>query len=105
MSFNICYIGDKKMKSQNKKQILKLIQKVNQSKKRIQRGLYPLEIKDDGWRIVLPKSLEKYTFIPAGKKLLEIAVFDIDFQGGYYWIPYAEPPSHITTPAIRLMNL
>ena len=98
-------IGDKKMKPQNKKEIIKLIENVNKSKKRMQKGLYVLEYKDDGWRIVFPKSLEKYTFLPSGKKLMEMAIYDIDFQGGYYWIPYQLPPNNVTTPAIRLMNL
>ncbi len=93
------------MNIQDKKQILKLIQKINQSKKRIQRNMYPIEYNDDGWRIIFPKSLEKYTFIPSGRKLLEMSIYDIDFNGGYYWVPYKEPPKGVVTPALRLMNL
>jgi len=88
-----------------KEEIIKLIQKVNESRRRIQRNMYPLEYIDDEWRIVLPKSLEQYTFIPAGKKLLEEAVYDIDGQGGYYWIQYSDVPSHVTTPALKLRSL
>ena len=88
-----------------KEEIIKLIQKVNQSKKREKKGLYPLEYIDDEWRIVLPKSLEQYTFIPSGRKLMELAVFDLDFQGGYYWIPISNPPNGVVTPALRLMRL
>ena len=69
------------------------------------RDRYPLEYIDDEWRIVLPKSLEQYTFIPAGEKLLEKAEYDIDGQGGYYWIQYSKPPKGVTTPSIRLKYL
>ena len=93
------------MKNMSKKQILKLVEKVNQSKKRVKKGLYPLEPIDDEWRLVFPKSLEQYTFIPSGKKLMELAVFDLDFQGGYYWIPISNPPKDVVTPALRLMRL
>ncbi len=75
------------------------------SKKRIKQGLLPLTYKNDGWRIVLPKSLEFYDFLPAGRKLLELSVYDNDMNGGYYWIPVSDPPKGIMTPAMRLMQL
>ncbi len=62
------------------------------SKKRIKQGLLPLTYKNDGWRIVLPNSLEFYDFLPAGRKLLELSVYDNDMNGGYYWIPVSDPP-------------
>ena len=88
-----------------KEQIVKLVQKVNESKKRIKLGLFPLEFKDDGWRLVFGKGLEKYDFVSAGKKLLQMAEYDQDFQGGYYWIQYDSVPNNVTTPAIRLRYL
>ena len=97
--------GEKKMSYPKKEEIMKLIQKVNESRRRIQRNMYQLEYIDDGWRIVLPKSLEQYTFIPSGKKLMELAFFDLDFQGGYYWIPISNPPNGVITPALRMMRL
>jgi hypothetical protein len=87
-----------------KEEIIKLIQKVNESKKREKKGLFPLEFSDDGWRIVFPKVLENYDFISAGKKLLEMSVYDIDFEGGYYWIPISNPPNNVTTPALKLRS-
>ena len=88
-----------------KEEIIKLIRKVNQSKKRVKKGLYPLEYIDDEWRIVLPKSLEFYDFCQAGRKLLEMAEYDLDMKGGYYWIQYSELPKGVTTPSIRLKYL
>jgi len=85
--------------------IIKLIERVNQSKRRIGKGLLPLSYEDDGWRVVLPKSLEFYDFLPAGRKLLSLSIYDYDMKGGYYWIPYASPPREVTTPAMRLMQL
>ena len=54
---------------------MKLIERVNMSKKRVKKGLFPLTYKNDGWRIVFPKSLEFYDFLPAGRKLLELSVY------------------------------
>jgi len=88
----------------NRKQILKLVEKVNKSKMRIKRNLYPLEFSDDGWRIILPSNLDQYIFIKAGRKLLENAIFDIDFYGAYYWLAYADIPKGIVTPAIRFLD-
>jgi hypothetical protein len=85
--------------------IIKLIRAVNGSKRRVREGLLPLTYKDDGWRITLPKSLEFYDFLPAGRKLLEMAIYDYDMGGEYYWIPYASPPREVTTPSMRLMAL
>jgi hypothetical protein len=85
--------------------IIKLIRAVNASKRRVGKGLLPLTYVDDGWRIVLPKSLEFYDFLPAGRKLMEMAIYDLDMRGEYYWIPYASPPRGVTTPAMRLMEL
>jgi hypothetical protein len=97
--------GEKRMSYPKKEEIIKLVQKVNESRRRIQRNMYPIEYNDDGWRIVFPKALEFYDFCSAGRKLLEMAMYDFDFQDGYYWIPYKEPPKNVVTPAIRLMRL
>ena len=86
----------------NKAGIIKLVHRVNQSKRRVREGLLPLTYKDDGWRVILPKSLEFYSFLPAGRKLMELAIYDQDMAGGYYWIPYASPPRGVMTPAMRL---
>ena len=88
-----------------KEEIIKLVQDVNESRRRIQRNMYPLEYIDDGWRLVFPNSLKQYRFIPSGRKLMELAIFDLDFQGGYYWIPISNPPNGVVTPALRLMRL
>ena len=84
---------------------MKLIERVNMSKKRVKKGLFPLTYKNDGWRIVFPKSLEFYDFLPAGRKLLELSVYDYDMNGGYYWVPLSDPPRGVMTPATRLMQL
>jgi len=86
-------------------EILKLVEKVNKNKKREKMGLFPLEYNDTGWRIVFGKDLELYTFCKEGEKLLAVAVYDIDFKGGYYWIQYAPVPKRFTTPAIKLRYL
>ncbi|MFP3307219.1 MAG: hypothetical protein RXN93_07785 [Thermocladium sp.] len=100
------------MNNQNKSEtgitrakIIKLIERVNQSKRRVREGLLPLSYEDDGWRIVLPKSLEFYSFLPSGRRLMELAIYDYDMGGEYYWIPYASPPREVTTPSMRLMAL
>jgi len=87
------------------KTVMKLIRSVNQSKKRIKKGLLPLTYKNDGWRLVFERYLEEYTFLPSGRKLLELSVYDHDGQGPYYWIPIAPAPKGVTTPALRLMAL
>jgi hypothetical protein len=90
-----------KMNGQIKKtEIIKLIRRVNVSKRRVREGLLPLSHKDDGWRVILPKSLEFYDFLPAGRRLMEMAIFDLDMKGEYYWIPYSSPPRGVTTPAM-----
>jgi len=97
-------MGNKKSEI-NKEGIIKLVHKVNQSKRRVGRGLLPLTFMDEGWRLVFSRSLEFYDFLPSGRKLLEMSVFDIDMNGGYYWIPYSPIPKGVVTPAIRLMAL
>ena len=87
------------------KTVIRLIERINRSKKRIKKGLLPLDYDNQGWRIVLPKSLEYYDFLPAGRKLMEISVYDYDMNGGYYWVFLSDPPIGVTTPAIRLMQL
>ena len=88
-----------------KEEILKLVEAINASTKRIKKNLYPLEFFDDGWRIVFDRQLENFDFLPSGRKLLQMAVYDLDMKGPYYWIPYSEPPKGVTTPALRLMRL
>ena len=91
--------------TQNRAGIIKLVHKVNQSKKRVRKGLLPLTFTDDGWRIILPKALEFYDFLPSGRRLMELAIYDYDMRGEYYWIPYVSPPKGVTTPSMRLMAL
>ncbi len=74
-------------KKMNRAEIIKLIRRVNESRRRVRGGLLPLNFRDDGWRIVLPKSLEFYDFLPSGRKLLEMAIYDYDMRGEYYWVP------------------
>jgi len=85
--------------------IIKLIRKVNISKRRVGKGLLPLTYEDDGWRIILPRALDFYDFLPSGRRLMEMSVYDYDMEGEYYWIPYASPPKGVTTPSLRLMAL
>jgi len=84
---------------------MKLIARVNKSKKRIRKGLLPLDFNDQGWRLIFSKSLEFYDFLPAGRKLMDMCVYDYDMKGGYYWVPLSDPPKGVTTPAMRLMQL
>ena len=90
---------------EKREKIIKLVEAINASTKRIKRNLYPLEFFDDGWRIVFGKQLEDFNFLPSGRKLLEMAVYDIDMKGPYYWIPYSDPPRGVVTPALRLKQL
>ena len=85
--------------------VLKLIERVNKSKRRVARHLPPLAYKNDGWRLVFERYLEDYAFLPSGRKLLEMSVYDYDGRGPYYWIPIAPVPKGIVTPALRLMTL
>jgi len=87
------------------KLIERLIERVNKSKRRQARHLPRLTYQNDGWRLVFERYLEDYTFLPSGAKLLEMAVYDFDGQGPYYWIPIAPAPKGIVTPALRLMDL
>ena len=89
----------------NRAEIIKLVHRINQSKRRVREGLLRLTFIDDGWRLVFPRSLEFYDFLPSGRRLMELAIYDLDGRGEYYWIPYASPPRGITTPAMRLMAL
>jgi hypothetical protein len=93
------------MKGDKKKYILRLIKNINKSKRRVKRGLYPLDYEDQGWRVVLPRSLEAYDFLPSGRKLLDMAVYDLAGNYGYYWIPLKPSPPGVITPALRLMML
>jgi len=86
----------------NKTKIIGLVHKVNASKRRVREGLLPLTFTDEGWRLVFPKALEFYGFLSSGRRLMELAVYDYDMAGGYYWIPYASPPRGVMTPAMRL---
>jgi hypothetical protein len=93
------------MNANKKTEVIKLVRRVNQSKRRARKGMLPLTYTDDGWRVVLPRALEFYDFLQSGRKLLSMAIYDLDGRGGYYWIPYSEPPKGVTTPAMRLMQL
>jgi len=94
-------MGEKK----GKNKIMREIRRINKSKRRVKKGLLPLSYMDDGWRIIFPKSLEFYDFLPAGRRLMEMSVYDLDGKGEYYWIPYSEPPRGVVTPSLRLMAL
>ena len=88
-----------------KTKIIELVKRINRNPQRIERGLPPLEFVDTGYRFVFVRYLEDFAFLPEGKTLLEMAVFDQDFEGMYYWIPYTDIPKDVTTPALRLMAL
>jgi hypothetical protein len=89
-----------------KKKIVKLINEVN-AHKLIGQVCPPLHVVDDQWRFVFGRSLayEEYQRYSAGRKLLQMAIFDRDFEGEYYWIPYDNPPAGYTSPALRLQTL
>ena len=88
-----------------KTKIIELVKRINRNPKRIEKRLPPLEYTDDGFRIIFDRYLEDFTFLEEGSTLLEMAIFDMDFGGMYYWIPYTDIPQGVTTPAIRLMSL
>ena len=89
-----------------KREVIELVRKVNSNPQRIERGLPPLECVDTGYRFVFERYLEDFAVFPEGKTLLEMAVFDQDFQGAYYWIPYSDNlPRGFTTPGLRLRSL
>ena len=88
-----------------KEKIINLVNKINASPERIRRRLYPLEYKDDGFRIVFEAYLEQFMFLPEGKLLRKKAIKDWDSRGIYYWIPYRKIPKGFTTPALRLAKL
>jgi hypothetical protein len=92
--------------SETKKRILGLVERINGNPIRIEKGMPPLEYTDTGFRIIFNKYLEDFTFLKEGSTLLEMAIFDMDFEGMYYWIPYTDDiPQGVTTPAMRLMSL
>jgi hypothetical protein len=88
-----------------KSKIIELVKRINKNPKRIEKGIPPLEYTDDGFRIIFDKYLEDFAFLEEGSALLEMAIFDMDFGGMYYWIPYTDIPQGVTTPAMRLMSL
>ena len=88
-----------------KTKIIELVKRINRNPQRIERGIPPLEFVDTGYRFVFERYLEDFAFLQEGKTLLEMAVFDQDFEGMYYWIPYTDIPKDVTTPALRLMAL
>jgi hypothetical protein len=88
-----------------KTKIIELVKRINSNPQRIEKGMPPLEYTDDGFRIIFDRYLEDFTFLEEGSTLLEMAIFDMDFEGMYYWIPYTDTPQGVTTPAIRLMSL
>jgi len=88
-----------------KTKIIELVKRINRNPKRIEKGIPPLKYTDDGFRIIFDRYLEDFTFLEEGNTLLEMAIFDMDFGGMYYWIPYTDIPQGVTTPAVRLMSL
>jgi len=88
-----------------KREVIELVKKINRNPQRIEKGTPLLEYTDDGFRIIFERYLEDFAFLPEGKTLLEMAIFDMDFGGMYYWIPYTNIPQDVTTPAVRLMSL
>jgi hypothetical protein len=99
--------GNAEQNKQIRKRILRLIHEVNAHE--MIGKVYPtLEFVDDGgWRIVFGKSLAypEYQKYSAARKLLQMAIFDRDFDGEYYWIPYDRAPDGYTSPALRLMRV
>jgi len=93
------------MSETTKRKVIELVRKVNRNPQRIERGLPLLEFVDANWRIEFDKYLEDFTFCKAGKELLKMAVVDSDSCGIYYWVPIADHPKGVTTPALRLMAL
>jgi transcriptional regulator of NAD metabolism len=92
--------------SMRKKEIVKLINKVN-AHKLIGQVCPPLHVVDDQWRFVFGRSLayKEYQRYSAGRKLMKMAIFDRDFEGEYYWIPYDVAPNGYTSPGLRLQIL
>jgi hypothetical protein len=88
-----------------KAKIIELVKRINRNPQRIKKGIPPLEYTDDGFRIIFNRYLEDFAFLEEGSALLEMAIFDMDFGGMYYWIPYTDIPEGVTTPAVRLMSL
>jgi hypothetical protein len=89
-----------------KAKIIELVKRINRNPQRIEKGIPPLEYIDDGFRIIFDRYLEDFTFLEEGSALLEMVIFDMDFGGMYYWIPYTDDiPQGVTTPAMRLMSL
>jgi hypothetical protein len=93
------------MRYPKKEKIISLVNKVNSSEKIGTEGLLPLTFTDDGWRLVFGKSLEFYYFCSAGRKLLQLAEYDYDAKGFYYWVQVSDAPSGVTTPAMRAKYL
>jgi len=94
------------MNQQQRKRILRLIREVNRHKPI--GVVYPaLQYHDDGWRFIFEKSLEypEYQQYSAGKKLMKMAIFDRDFDGEYYWIPYDASPNGYTSSGLRLLQM
>ncbi|CAH69392.1 hypothetical protein [Deltalipothrixvirus pozzuoliense] len=103
-------MGRKKM--MEKEKIEEMIKEINEELDKL--CLFPLEFVDGGWRYYVHANAINQIFdeleddlskVPALRKFLNIAIYDLDFNGGYYWIPYDEPPSGVTTPAMRFMAL
>jgi len=89
-----------------KRKVIELVKRINRNPQRIERGLPPLEFVDTGYRFVFERYLEDFALFKEGKTLLEIAVFDQDFEDGYYWIPYSDNlPRGFTTLGLRLRSL
>ncbi|MCY0880663.1 MAG: hypothetical protein OWS74_01590 [Firmicutes bacterium] len=103
-------LRERKMKT--KKELKELIIEAN--KELMEKEMFPLEVKDGGWRyIIYEYSLNRIldelgndlSGFPALKELYSLAVYDLDFNGGYYWVQYDYPPDGVTTPAMRFMQL
>ena len=100
----------------NKKQILKLLDKIDKETEKYRTYSIKDFMNDDKFRICVDarffKELEynvehsrKRKPFKSVEKFMEEAVYDYDMQGFYYWIPYDHPPHGFTSPAWRMMNL
>ncbi|MCY0880954.1 MAG: hypothetical protein OWS74_03080 [Firmicutes bacterium] len=103
-------MGKEKME---KREIEELIKNIQEEIKAIEYD--EIQFYDVGWRFVvhedeinpiideLGEDLEDLA--PSLAEFLRLAIYDLDFEGGYYWLPYDDPPSGVTTPAMRFMAL
>jgi len=100
----------------NKKQILRLLDRIDKETEKYRIHSIKDFINDDKFRICIDakffKEVEYYVEgsrkrkpFKSIEKFMKEAVYDYDGQGFYYWIPYDNPPKGFTSPTWRMMNL